>query len=290
MASLEGWNFTIKLCPRASKLARATPKAKRDFADKARETLLVRVLLFPDSTRSNKSMKPVLLSCFAGLIFLTAARADLTITQKAEGTPGMSEVIIKIKGDKTRVEINPQVAMIIDSKTGDVSTIMTDKKQVMRLSGDRAKAMAEMMSQFNKNASAKPKLVPTGKKETISGYEAEEYKLEGGSMPATYWLTTKYPDYASILKQLQQTKPSSWDPSKMGMPGYNELPGLPMRVAVGAPDQGTITTTITSIKNDPLSDDEFVVPKDFQQIEMPDFSKLQQQQPQPAASPAEKKP
>jgi hypothetical protein len=31
MASLEGWNFTIKLCPRGFKLARSNAKAKRDF-------------------------------------------------------------------------------------------------------------------------------------------------------------------------------------------------------------------------------------------------------------------
>jgi Domain of unknown function (DUF4412) len=291
MASLEGWNFTIKLCPRASKLARSNPKAKCHFAEGSNgqlpEVSLVSALLFLFPTRSNESMKLALLSCFAVLFSLATARADLTITQKAEGAPGMGEVVIKIKGDKTRVEMSPQMTMIIDSKTGDVSTIMTDKRRVMRLSGDKAKAMAEMVNQFNKPAAAKPNLVATGKKETISGYEAEEYKVEGGILPATYWLTTKYPDYAAILKQLQQTKPSSWDPSKMGMPGYNELPGLPMRVVVQTPGQGSVTTTIVSIKSDPLTDDQFVVPKDFKQIEMPDFSKLQQQ---PASLPTEKKP
>jgi hypothetical protein len=232
-------------------------------------------------------MKLTFIACFAAALLLATARADLTITQKAEGTPGTSGIVIKIKGNKTRVEMSPQAAMIIDSRTGDMSTIMIDKKQVMHLSGDKAKAMAEMMSQFNKPGAAKPKLVPTGKKEVISGYEAEEYKLEGGILPATYWLTTKYPDYAAILKQLQQTKPSSWDPSKMGMPGYDELAGLPMRVVMQMPGQGAMTTTIVSIKHDPLTDNQFIVPKDFKQIEMPDFSKLQQQ---PAGSPVEKKP
>ena len=34
MASLEGWNFTIKLCPRANKLARRHAKAKQNFGGK----------------------------------------------------------------------------------------------------------------------------------------------------------------------------------------------------------------------------------------------------------------
>ena len=233
-------------------------------------------------------MKFIFLSGIAALLVVASARADLTITQKSDGTPGITEMVIKIKGDKTRVEMGPQLAMIIDSKTGDTNTIMSEKKQVMHLSGAKTKAMAEMMNQFSKSGAAKPKLVPTGKKETISGYEAEEYKVEGGMFPATYWISTKYPDYATILKQLQQTKPSSWDPSKMGMPGYDDMPGLPLRVIIEAGGQGTITTTITSIKRDPLTDDQFVVPKDFQQVEMPDFSKLQQQQ--PPSSPAPKKP
>ncbi len=199
---------------------------------------------------------------------------------------GTREVIIKIKGDKTRVEVGPQIAMIIDSKTGDMITVMSDKKQVMRISGDKAKAMAEMMSQLNKSQTTKPKLVPTGKKEAINGYEAEEYKLEGGMVPATYWLSTKYPDYAAILKQLQKTKPSSWDPTKMGMPDYSELPGLPVRVIMQMPGQGAITTTIVSLKQDSLTDDQFMVPKDFKEIEMPDFSHPRQ----PSAAPAEKKP
>jgi hypothetical protein len=230
-------------------------------------------------------MKSLFLSGVVGLLLLATARGDLTITQQTEGAPGMREIVIKIKGDKTRVEMGSQMTMIVDGKTGDVNTLMTDKKQVMHMSGDKAKAMAEMMKQFSKSGAAKPALVPTGKKETVSGYEAEEYKVEGGIMPATYWLTTKYPDYAGVLKQLQKTKPSAWDPSKMGMPGYDELPGLPMRVVVQMQGQGNITTTITSIKTDSLSDDQFVVPKDFALVEMPDFS-----HPQPGASPAEKRP
>lgn len=227
--------------------------------------------------------------CVSFLVAVAAltVRADLTITQRAEGSAtGTKDVVIKIKGDKTRVEVSSQIAMIIDSKTGDMTTVLNDKKQVMRISGDKAKAMAEMMSQLNKSQTAKPKLVPTGKKEMISGYEAEEYKLEGGMIPATYWLSTKYPDYAAILKQLQKTKPSSWDPTKMGMPDYSELAGLPVRVVMQMPGQSPVTTTIVSIKQESLTDDQFIVPKDFKEIEMPDFSNMRQ----PAAAPAEKKP
>jgi hypothetical protein len=233
-------------------------------------------------------MKPILVVCLAALSLLPAARADLTITQKSEGTPSAGELVIRIKGDKTRVDMNPQLSMVIDGKTGDIATIMIDKKQVMRISGEKAKAMAEMVNQFRKSGAAKPKLVATGKKETISGYEAKEYKVEGGIIQATYWLTTKYPDYATVLKQLQRTKPTAWDASQMGMPGYDDLPGLPMRVVMQVPGQGTVTTTTVSIKNDPLTDDQFLIPSEYKTVEMPDLSKVPQQLPD--AVPTGKKP
>ena len=54
------------------------------------------------------------------------------------------------------------------------------------------KAAAEMVSKFtdkNKNKSAeKPKLAATGKKETVNGYETEEYVYEAPDLKATYWI------------------------------------------------------------------------------------------------------
>src|ERR1043165_7565935 len=42
----------------------------------------------------------------------------------------------------------------------------------------------------------------TGKKETISGYETEEYVSDSPKFHASYWVATKYPDYAKILDQM----------------------------------------------------------------------------------------
>jgi hypothetical protein len=230
-------------------------------------------------------MKLLSLLISAGL--LVSARADLTITQKVEGAIGLSDMTVKIKGEKARIEAAPQITTIIDHKTGEITTLMNDKKQVVHISAEKAKAMAEMANKYNsaQASTAKPKLVPTGKKQTISGYEADEYTVEGGTFAATYWITTKYPDYAVILKQLQKIQPSNWDPARKGMPDYNDLPGLPLRMTVKIPGQGEITNTITAIKQDPIAEDQFLIPKDFTEVATPDFSNRQQ-----SPSPAEKKP
>jgi hypothetical protein len=69
------------------------------------------------------------------------------------------------------------------------------------------------------------------------------------------------------------------------MPDYRDFPGLPIRthITMAKPHQGTvssstasgsgteITTTLISIKQDPLSDAEFTIPKDYQEMSMPDI-------------------
>jgi hypothetical protein len=45
-----------------------------------------------------------------------------------------------------------------------------------------------------------------------------------------------------------------------------------------------ITTTLIAIKEDPLSDAEFTVPKDYQEMKLPDMSSLLQQSPTPATT------
>ena len=52
------------------------------------------------------------LALIAGLSL--SARADFTIVQKVEGKGQAQEVTLKIKGDKVRMEANPQVTMIVD--------------------------------------------------------------------------------------------------------------------------------------------------------------------------------
>ena len=49
---------------------------------------------------------------------------------------------------------------------------------------------------------------------------------------------------------------------------YRDFPGLPLRTIVKTGGK-EITSTITSIKQDPLSEAEFSVPKDFQELKKP---------------------
>jgi len=222
-----------------------------------------------------------------GLCFISSARADLTIVQKVEGLGGGGEMTMKIKGDKMRIEVSPQITTIFDGKTGELTNLMNDQKTVVRISADKMKAAAEMIKKFNskKDSAEKAKLVSTGKKETINGYETEQYAYDEPDFKATYWIALNYPDGAAILKQLQAIKSEAWNATNTKVPDYRDFPGLPIRthITMTKPHEGTasnstvpgsgteITTTLTSIKQDPLSDAEFAVPKDYQEMSMSDI-------------------
>jgi hypothetical protein len=207
---------------------------------------------------------------------LVTARGDLTIVQKVEGSGSVKQITTKLKGDKARLEVAPEVTTIIDNKSGEVLSLMNAKKKFLRISADKSKAIAEMASKYAGDSSAaaeRSKLTPTGTKEMINGYEAEEYVRESPSVKESYWIALKYPDSAAIVKQLQAIIPAAWNDIAKGMFDYRDFPGLPLRTIVKTGGR-EITSTITSIKQDPLSEAEFSVPKDFQELKVPNLQEM----------------
>src|SRR4051794_41072478 len=109
-------------------------------------------------------MKASLLSVALVVGLGLSARADFTIVQKVEGKGSANEITLKLKGDKVRMEATPQMTMIVDGKTGDTITLMTAQRKFLRISGDKAKAIAELAAKYGGTTGEKPKLTATGKK------------------------------------------------------------------------------------------------------------------------------
>ena len=233
--------------------------------------------------------------------FLLNARADLTIVQKVEGAGSATNMTIKIKGDKVRVEASPQVTTILDAKTGEVTNLMNDQKTVVRISAEKAKAVTNMINKFDakKEGAGKVKLTPTGQKETVNGYETEKYTYDAPDFKGTYWIAPNYPDGAAILAQLQSITSEFWKTTNTTTPDYHDFPGLPIRTRMtmtkqsqptkpgatalgGAPE---ITTTIISANQDPISDAEFAVPSDFKETKLPDIFDKKNTAPSPSPNP-----
>jgi hypothetical protein len=200
---------------------------------------------------------------------LASVRADLTIVQRVEGVGPNGEITVKIKGNKERIDAPSQPTRIIDGKSGEMIDLMNDKKSFIRISAEQMKAAAETINKFDegKKPSA-PKLAPTGKKETINGYETEEFVFDTPQYKASFWVAAKYPDAAGILKQMQAPVSGSWKPSNMGMPDYTDFAGLPLKTVISVGNQ-QVVTTIMSIKKDSINATDFDIPKDFQEMKTP---------------------
>lgn len=204
--------------------------------------------------------------------FLPVAGADLTVVQSIESSAGTNKVTIKIKGERARIEVNPKSSMIVDAKSGEVITLIPEQKAVMRLSPEKAAALANKARTLLKDTDtslqiATPK--PTGKKEKINGYEVEEYTAETPKYKATYWVAKSYPDYQTILRQMKLLQNSAFASARKPMPEYYDFPGLPIRTKIKLQGQEEATTTITSISQGSIPDSEFVVPPDYAEIHLP---------------------
>ena len=229
-------------------------------------------------------MKASVLSLVLAAGFSVSAQADFTIVQKLESKGSSSEITIKLKGDRIRMEATPQMTMIVDSKTGDTITLMNAQKKFIRISGETTKAIAEMAAKYGGATVEKPKFTATGKTKMINGFEAEEYVGETSTFKASYWIAPKFPDSAALLKQLQAVTPTAWSDLAKGMLDYRDLPGFPLMTHVRTSEE-EMTCTIISVKPDPLSEADFSVPKDFQEMKMPNAKELSGAQPK-AAPPA----
>src|SRR5207248_477922 len=253
-------------------------------------------------------MKIALCSLALSTSFLLSAHADLTIVYsssvqpaaqaaKGEDTAPASNVTIKIKGDKARIDASPKLSTIVNGTTGEVVTLMNEQKTVVRISRDKVKAVTEMLNKFagnnqkEKEAAEKPKLMPTGQKETINGYETEKYTYDGPDFKATYWIAPNYPNGAAVLAQLQSIKSELWDAANTKMPDFRDFPGLPirMRMIVGkqnhagehgaSHEQGAspsghpaeITSTVTGVSLDAIAASQFTVPPGFKETTLPDI-------------------
>ncbi len=223
-------------------------------------------------------MKRITFSVVAATAFLSTARADLTIVQQIEGAGPNSEMTMKVKGDKARIEAAPGLTMIYNGSTGETLNIVDAQKAVMRTTAAQGKAAGEAMATMaGKQPDApreKPKITPTGKKETINGYEAEEYTTDGPTYKVSYWIALKYPQTDKIMKQLQAISSDAMSTAGAAVaPDFRDFPGLPIRTTITAGDT-KVVTTITAVKLDPLPDSEFLAPAGYQEMKTPDTGRV----------------
>ncbi len=206
-------------------------------------------------------MKKLLLILATAALAATA-RADLTITEQVVQGGKTTTSVTKYKGDKVRMDATPEASVIFNLKTGDFVTLAHAQKAAMTMSGDAMKSMLN-------SAASEIKMEPpqaTGKKETISGYECQEYvmKVNGGTIHM--WLTDQLPAAQKLAADLAAL---SGDGPFAAMMKSQNIPGYPLKTVTEIPDMPTSTKTVVSLLKDDLPDSDFEVPKGYKSMAMP---------------------
>jgi hypothetical protein len=209
---------------------------------------------------------------FFGVVGLLAVagwvHADLVIVQKVEGGGQTSEQTIKIKGDQARTELNPTVSMITNGATGEMITIMHSGRTYLKVSPEQTKTMMEQLQKFRPGAEP-AKLQPTGKKEKIGDYDCEIFTAGLGALTATYWIAKDFPNYQSVLAQLDKFQASTISAMGKGlMPDIKDFPGMMMKTEVDLNGK-KVTTTLLSAKEDKVDPKLFDVPAGYKEITSP---------------------
>jgi hypothetical protein len=131
----------------------------------------------------------------------------------------------------------------------------------------------ELLKKQEPLPAVRPVLKPTGRKETIAGYSAEEYVATVGSSIFTYWLAKSLARLVPVLAQGVDPAASVY---MLRFPDPAGFPGLSIRSVADQRIAGrrvVSTTTIMSLEEKPLRELDFAVPKGYTKSPAPGKAK-----------------
>lgn len=186
-----------------------------------------------------------------------AARADLVLTQHlfvgAAKTPG--KIVMYVKGGKVRTDNDTTSSAIIDTDTGDMTTLVHEQKMVITMN---TKELEALTPKDSKIAIPETKVTATGKHETIDGHDCEIFTSENSGTVVKMWIARSFPGYDKLKEALKPMAKMAW----ASAPKTPELPGIMIQ---SEHEQSGIkmVTKHVSIEEKPLPDDLFKAPADY---------------------------
>lgn len=210
------------------------------------------------------------------LLFLTlllpqALLADWVLVQKTsvEGSGDPQEMIIKLKGEKARMDMGTQMTLLSDGATGEMKMYLHAQKMVMNMNGDTVKSAMALAGQFlgkMDEKAAKPEA--TGKKETVGGHEAELYTWKGKLGNGRFWVASDFPGYKELNALQDKMAKAMGNPAASLAPQASDFPGMVVKSEMEMLGKKT-TTELVSAKEEAVSDDAFKAPEGYQEMKLP---------------------
>jgi hypothetical protein len=198
-----------------------------------------------------------------------AARADIVVEQELQSAMVNGKMVMKVKGDQARIDApSPagQATIILNFKTGEMTTIMHAQKVVMK---SDLKAMKQQIEAAQKASGVDPSKIEkpkaTGATEKVGEWTADVYEMQGAATSGKLWAAKDYPNAQAIkdgLKRITEATASGVDVSKM------DVPGMIVKSVVKTAG-GDVTTTLTKAKEEEVPDSEFTIPTGYNEFKMP---------------------
>ncbi len=194
------------------------------------------------------------------ILTLVSVRADMVIVQEMESAiTGKVRTTMSIKGAKVRTDAGPENSVIIDTATGDMTTLMHEEKMVVKMNTkDMAAAAATVTGK--EVPTEGPKLVKTGESEKVGEFECDIYTMEVMGTKSKMWIARDYPGYEKFKKEMSVL-------GKLAGAGGKspDMPGLALKTVTEA-GGATYTTLMVSLKESKIDDALFTVPEGYKGI------------------------
>ena len=212
------------------------------------------------------------IAVIASLALALVARGDYVINEELDNSGQVRQVTLKIKEAKVRVDVSGQTTAIIDSNTGETTLLIHPQKVFLKISPEQLQQQAKALKEVLGNKAENPgniELKPTGKRETINGFDTEEYTTSLNGVQTSIFVAKQFPNYQKLVEALYQAQsgPALQPLRSMSIPP-EKYPGLPIRTTESIMGQ-KIVATLVSAQETPLSDAEFTIPPDYKELNPP---------------------
>ena len=198
-----------------------------------------------------------------------AAKGDYIIKQEVETMGHVQQVVMKIKGAKARLDTE-QTSTIIDSNTGETIMLIHGQKVFLKIAPEQLKAQSEAVKSLigtkGDETSSEIELKPTGRKQSINGYETEEYVTNLNGTDMSIFISKDFPDYMKIIEAVDivQRGPGM-DIFRTMAISPAKYPGMPIRTEAKFLGQ-RVVVTLKSVQQTDLADADFSLPADYKEL------------------------
>ena len=204
------------------------------------------------------------------LLYPPWASADLTLSQEIEGGPQTGEIVMRLKGDRLRLDLpagpNGRMSTILDIVTGDTTTLRHDKKLAVTRTGAELKEAARKAGADSSRKIEPPKPANTGLKERVGEYEAEVFTMFADASKDTLWVVRDFPNFPGIKADLMRVSQAT--ATGLNRAGTLDVSTLPGMVVKRQKERGgrKMTITLKSVGLEAIEDSTFTIPPDYKPI------------------------